>query len=64
MSALDLLVIASNLTLACGVATFCIRRDRGMVNPVSTVVESVAQAVESISRAGAWHQPLQSPAQN
>jgi hypothetical protein len=69
MSAFDLLVVASNLIVAFGLAAYCIRRDRGIASSVSLVVESVSQAVESVSRAGAWRQPLNSypiqhPAQN
>lgn len=68
MSALDLLVISSNLIVAFGLAAFCFRRDRGIAQSVSMVVETVSQAVESVSRAGAWQPlnsyPLQSPAQN
>ncbi len=68
MSTVDLIVIALNLIAAFGVAAYCIRRDRGIAKSVS-LVETVNLAVESISRAGAWQQPLnsypmQSPAQN
>ena len=69
MSTVDLIVIASNLIAAFGLAAYCIRRDRGLANSVSLAVETVTLAVESISRAGAWQQPLnsypmQSPARN
>jgi len=69
MSAVDLLVISLNLIIAFGLAAYCIRRDRGIAKSVSRAVETVGLAVESISRAGAWQQPLnsypmQSPAQN
>jgi hypothetical protein len=69
MSTVDLIVIASNLIVAFGVAAFCIRRDRSIAKSVSLAVETVTAAVESISRASAWQQPLnsypmQSPAQN
>jgi len=63
MSGPDLIVISMNLIAAVGLFGYCRYRDRGAGD---SVVEAV---VESISRAGAWSQPLnsypmQSPARN